>query len=51
MFSKLSTNDNDNGWKENLKAKTLNALSHFYEITVEKPFETTYHFFILERKN
>ena len=50
-FSKLSSEDNI--WKENLKSKfeeTSNAQAHFFEITVENPFETTYHFFILERK-
>jgi hypothetical protein len=50
-FSKLSSEDNI--WKENLKSKfeeTSNAQAHFFEITVENPFKTTYHFFILERK-
>lgn len=51
IFSKLSKEDNI--WKENLKSKfeeTSNAQAHFFEITIEKPFETTYHFFILKRK-
>ena len=53
MFSKLSLNDLK--WKNNLKEKfedkDLKAESYFYEIKVDKPFETTYHFFILEGKN
>lgn len=52
MFSNLSSNDLK--WKNNLKEKfqdeNLKAESNFYEIKVDKPFETTYHFFILERK-
>ena len=51
IFPKLSRKDNI--WKENLKDKfknTANSQAYFFEITVEKPFETTYHFFILERK-
>ena len=52
MFSKLSLDNLK--WKDNLKKKfedkDLEAKSHFYEIKVDKPFETTYHFFILERK-
>ena len=53
IFSELSLDKNDYKWKENLKSKfeeTSNAQAHFFEITVENPFETTYHFFILERK-
>ena len=53
MFSKLSLNDLK--WKNNLKEKfedkDLKAESYFHEIKVDKPFETTYHFFILEGKN
>lgn len=52
MFSKLSLDNLK--WKDNLKKKfedkDLEAKSHFYEIKVDKPFETTYHFFILEGK-
>ena len=52
MFSNLSSNDLK--WKNNLKEKfqdeNLKAESNFYEIKVDKPFETTYHFFILEGK-
>ena len=52
IFSKLSLDNLK--WKDNLKEKfedkDLEAKSHFYEIKVDKPFETTYHFFILERK-
>jgi hypothetical protein len=51
IFPKLSKKDNI--WKENLKDKfknTADSQAYFFEITVEKPFETTYHFFILERK-
>lgn len=51
IFPKLSKKDNI--WKENLKEKfrnTADSKANFFEITVEKPFETTYHFFILERK-
>ena len=50
-FSKLSSEDNI--WKENLQEKfknTADSQAYFFEITVENPFETTYHFFILERK-
>ena len=51
IFPKLSKEDNI--WKENLEEKfkrTANSQAYFFKITVEKPFETTYHFFILERK-
>ena len=51
IFPKLSKEDNI--WKENLEDKfknTADSQAYFFEITVEKPFETTYHFFILERK-
>ena len=52
IFPKLSKQDNI--WKENLEEKfknTADSQAYFFEITVEKPFETTYHFFILsERK-
>ena len=51
IFPKLSKEDNI--WKENLKNKfeeTPDSKSYYYEVTIEKPFETTYHFFILERK-
>ena len=51
IFPKLSKKDNI--WKENLEEKfknTADSQAYFFEITVEKPFETTYHFFILERK-
>ncbi|WP_454949188.1 hypothetical protein [Capnocytophaga leadbetteri] len=51
IFPKLSKKDNI--WKENLEEKfknTADSEAYFFEITVEKPFETTYHFFILERK-
>jgi hypothetical protein len=51
IFPKLSKKDNI--WKENLEDKfknTADSQAYFFEITVEKPFETTYHFFILERK-
>ena len=52
MFSKLSLDNLK--WKDNLKKKfedkDLEAKSHFYEIKVDKPFETTYHFFILEKE-
>ncbi|EKY12146.1 hypothetical protein [Capnocytophaga sp. oral taxon 326] len=50
-FSKLSSEDNI--WKENLQEKfknTADSQAYFFEITIENPFETTYHFFILERK-
>lgn len=50
-FSKLSSKDNI--WKENLQEKfknTADSQAYFFEITVENPFETTYHFFILEEK-
>ena len=53
IFSELSLDKNDYKWKENLKSKfeeTSNAQAHFFEITVENPFETTYHIFILVRK-
>ena len=49
MFSKLSLDDL--GWKKNLEEKfknTADSQAYFSEITVEKPFKTTYHFFILE---
>lgn len=51
IFPKLSKKDNI--WKENLEEKfkrTANSQAYFFEITVEKPFKTTYHFFILEEK-
>lgn len=51
IFPKLSKEDDI--WKENLKGKfrnTADSKAYFFEITIEKPFETTYHFFILERK-
>ena len=51
IFPKLSKEDDI--WKENLKEKfrnTADSEAYFFEIPVEKPFETTYHFFILERK-
>ena len=51
IFPKLSKEDNI--WKENLEEKfknTADSQAYFFEITVEKPFKTTYHFFILERK-
>ena len=51
IFPKLSKEDNI--WKENLEDKfknTADSQAYFFEITVEKPFKTTYHFFILERK-
>ena len=45
----------DSQWKELLEKqfKSLKSESNYLEpieITVEKPFKTTYHFFILERK-
>ena len=45
----------DSQWKELLEKqfKSLESESNYLEpieITVEKPFKTTYHFFILERK-
>ena len=52
IFPKLSKEDNI--WKENLEEKfknTADSQAYFSEITVEKPFKTTYHFFILEGKN
>ena len=51
IFPKLSKEDNI--WKENLEDKFMNTAdsqAYFFEITIEKPFKTTYHFFILERK-
>ena len=51
MFSKLSLDDLE--WKKNLEEKfknTADSQAYFSEITVEKPFKTTYHFFILERR-
>ena len=51
IFPKLSKEDNI--WKENLEEKfknTADSQAYFSEITVEKPFKTTYHFFILEGK-
>ena len=51
IFPKLSKQDNI--WKENLEEKfknTADSQAYFFEITVDKPFKTTYHFFILERK-
>ena len=53
IFSELSLDKNNYKWKENLKEKfrnTADSKAYFFEIIVEKPFETTYHFFILERK-
>ena len=53
IFSELSLDKNNYKWKENLEEKfknTADSQAYFFEITVEKPFETTYHFFILERK-
>ena len=51
MFSKLSLDNLK--WKDNLKKKfedkDLKAESYFHEIKVDKPFETTYHCFILEK--
>ena len=41
----------DSQWKEVLEKQFKSLESKYLEpITVEKPFETTYHFFILERK-
>ena len=51
IFSDLSSDDLK--WKNNLKEKfenTADSQAYFSEITIEKPFKTTYHFFILERK-
>ena len=51
IFSNLSSEDLE--WKKNLKEKfenTADSQAYFSEITVEKPFKTTYHFFILERE-
>ena len=51
IFPKLSKEDNI--WKENLEEKfknTADSQAYFFEITVDKPFKTTYHFFILEKK-
>ena len=51
IFSDLSSDDLK--WKNNLKEKfenTADSQAYFFEITVDKPFKTTYHFFILERK-
>ena len=52
IFSDLSSEDLK--WKNNLKEKfedkDLKAESYFHEIKVDKPFKTTYHFFILERE-
>ena len=51
IFPKLSKEDNI--WKENLEEKfknTADSQAYFFKITVNKPFKTTYHFFILERK-
>ena len=51
IFSDLSSEDLK--WKNNLKEKfenTADSQAYFSEITIEKPFKTTYHFFILERK-
>lgn len=51
IFSDLSSDDLK--WKNNLKEKfenTADSQAYFSEITVEKPFKTTYHFFILEGK-
>ena len=43
----------DSQWKEKLveELKLLGRSFESIEIKVDKPFETTYHFFILERKN
>ena len=52
IFPKLSKEDNI--WKEKLEEKfknTADSQAYFFEITVDKPFKTTYHFFILEGKN
>lgn len=51
IFPKLSKEDNI--WKENLEEKfknTADSQAYFFEITVDKPFKTTYHFFILEKE-
>ena len=51
IFPKLSKEDNI--WKENLEEKfknTADSQVYFFEITIDKPFKTTYHFFILEKK-
>ena len=51
IFPKLSKEDNI--WKENLEEKfknTADSQVYFFEITIDKPFKTTYHFFILERE-
>mgnify|MGYP007134868371 CR=1 FL=1 len=51
IFPKLSKEDNI--WKENLEEKfknTADSQAYFFKITVDKPFKTTYHFFILEKK-
>ena len=51
IFSDLSSEDLK--WKNNLKEKfenTADSQAYFSEITIEKPFKTTYHFFILERE-
>ena len=51
IFPKLSKEDNI--WKENLEEKfknTADSQVYFFEITIDKPFKTTYHFFILEEK-
>ena len=51
IFPNLSKKDNI--WKENLEEKfknTADSEAYFFKITVEKPFETTYHFFILEER-
>lgn len=51
IFSDLSSDDLK--WKNNLKEKfenTADSQAYFSEITIEKPFKTTYHFFILERR-
>jgi len=53
IFSELSLDKNNYKWKENLEEKfknTTDSQAYFFEITVEKPFETTYHFFILEER-
>ena len=45
IFPKLSKEDNI--WKENLEEKfknTADSQAYFFEITVDKPFKTTYHF-------
>ena len=53
IFSELLLDKNDNKWEENLKSKfeeTSNAQTYYYKVIIENPFESTYYFFILERK-